>query len=827
MYKITDFNKTALIFKDKKISYKELKLNNKKYSKLFNLKDNSKVGLFFENRPEWLYTFFGSWKKGGQNVLIDAMATSEEVAHIVNDSDTEVIITSNKSLDTLQKAIKSIGKKENINVINIDQITDEDFKYEEGKYEKKPEEVGALIYTSGTTGSPKGVMLTMKNFMTEIKSISKLNMVKKEEKVLVILPFHHVYPLTATMLIPIQTGMTLVFVDTLTGDAILSAMNKYKVNVVVAVPRIFELFHSKIMSQINSNKTIKLLHNLSKKIYNLKVGRTLFKKVHDKFGGEVGLFISGGAKLDKKIVEDFWAMGFKILEGYGLTETAPIIALNERWGKIKAGSVGEPIPGTEIKLVDKEIVVKSDVVMKGYYKNKKATEKVLKNGWFYTGDKGYFDNEGYLYVTGRKKDTIILSNGKNVNPVELENKIKEMSDLIQELAVVEYNNQLLAIIYPNFNYAKENKILNIRETIKWKIIDKYNLEASNYKKIGDIRIVNEELPKTRIGKIKRFKIKEVLEEGIEKKSKKEEPNFEEYNLLKEFIKKEKHKNIYADDHLELDIGMDSLDKVELQYYIEETFGIHLDSEDFLEYMVVEDLASYIQEKKIKIENKDVNWSEIFKKDNDSIEIDESTMLLKGMKSFLKPILKGYFNLEIKGKENIPKTGPMLITPNHQSFLDAFLISLGLDDKILKDTYFLAKSKHFESKLRKSLAKKTNILVVDINKNLEEGLQKTAKVFDNNKNMVLFPEGARSRTGEIMKFKKVFSILSKEKKVPIIPVVIKGAYEAFSIGNRIPKFKKKIVIEYMPAVYPEKKSYEKIRNEVRAIIKERFNDITIK
>ncbi|OQY07857.1 MAG: long-chain fatty acid--CoA ligase [Fusobacteriia bacterium 4572_132] len=820
MYTIKDFDKTALIFRDEKITYKELLQSKEKYSKLLKMKKEVKISIFAENRPEWIYTFLASWSKGGTNVLIDAMATSDEVAYILNDSDTEIIFTTNKNEKTLFEALKTVKNSKEVRIINIDKIKEEDFKYDIGKYIKSEDEVGTLIYTSGTTGEPKGVMLTMGNLMNEINNTIKLGMVEKSEKLLVVLPFHHIYPLTATFLIPMSLGLTLVFVEKLTGEEILKIMNKYKINLIVAVPRIFELFHKSIMKQINSNKIIKLLHMISKKIYSLKVGKILFKKVHQKFGGEVGMFISGGAKLDKEIVQDFWAMGFKILEGYGLTETAPIVALNSRWGKIKAGSVGPAIPETEIKIVNEEILIKSGVVMKGYYKRPDATKKVIKDGWFYTGDKGYIDNEGYLFVTGRKKDTILLSNGENVNPEELEKNIIKTSELIKEIAVIEYNNQLLAMIHPDFKFARENNILNIEETLKWNVIDKYNLKASNYKKIGDIRIIKEELPKTRVGKIRRFKLKELLTETKKERIDIEEPNTEEYQIIKEYLKDFMQKEVYPDDHIELDLGMDSLDKVEFQNYIEQTFGFKINSEEMVNYSIIKDMVNLIEKKKLKIENKKTDWKELFNKSTD-IELSQSALLLKLLRVVMKPITKFYFKLEVKGLENIPNEA-CLITPNHQSFLDAFLIVDSMNYDKIQKSYFLAKVKHFQSDFRKKIAKNSNILVVDINKDVKVALQKSAKLFDYNKNLILFPEGARSRNGKMMNFKKAFAILSKEKNVPVVPVVIDGAYEAYPIGSKIPK-SKKIKIEYLKPIYPENMTYAEIQNKVQEQIQKRLEN----
>ncbi|MFN3356333.1 MAG: 1-acyl-sn-glycerol-3-phosphate acyltransferase [Pseudomonas sp.] len=488
----------------------------------------------------------------------------------------------------------------------------------------------------------------------------------------------------------------------------------------------------------------------------------MFKKVHQVFGGNIKYFVSGGSKLDLEVAKDLWALGFKVIEGYGLTETSPIVSFNPP-DKIKLGSVGKPIEGVEVKILDGEILVKGDNVFKGYYNKPLETKSSFKDGYFMTGDLGYLDDEGYLYITGRKKEIIVLPNGKNINPEEIENHILKISDIVKEVAVIEKDNSLFAIIYPDFEAVKKKGIVNLEETIKWNVIDKYNLTQPPYKRIGGFKIVNQELPKTRLGKIRRFMLKDFLEKSQEKPRQIKEPDSQVYQILKDYLKSYTNLPVYPDSHIEIDLALDSLGKVELLTFIETTFGVSITEKDLAENPTVESLYKLIEEIKTKIETQTVNWKEILNQES-TAEIKEGFII------YLKPILKTFFkiynNLQVEGLENI-KEKPVIFAPNHQSYLDGFLLIASLPNDILKDTYFLAEETYFNSAFRRFIAKNFNVIPVNINKNLKDSLIKSAAVIKSGKNLVIFPEGARTRDGSLLPFKKGFAILSKELNIPVI------------------------------------------------------------
>lgn len=814
---IKKFDKTAIVFGDEKISYLELLSNVKNYTEYLHIEEGDKVAIFSENRPEYVYAFLGIWQKKGICNPIDAANNYDELLYVLKDAEPKFIFVSNKTQDLVKKVIEE--NELEIKIINFEEIELKSYKDEELEeiYLSEPDKVCLILYTSGTTGNPKGVMLTVDNIIAQIESLDKYKMYEKSDVFISLLPLHHILPLLGTAIMPLYFGATIVFLQELSSDKIKEALIKNKVTMFIGVPRLYEVFYKGIMAKIESSKVSMFVFNLAKKINSESIRKKLFKKIHDGFGGNIKFLVSGGAKLDLEISKAFSTFGFKMVEGYGMTETAPIISFTKP-DNIKNGKVGSPLDGVEVKISDEgEILVKGRNVMKGYYKKEKETrETFTEDGWLKTGDLGEIDEDNYLKITGRKKEMIVLSNGKNIDPVSVEQEILRFSKgLIEEIGVVDNKNHLNAIIYPNFNFIKEKEISNIVETIKNSIIEKYNLKALPYKKILDFKIVKNELPKTKLGKLRRFKLKELLNENETEKNIVEEPNYKEYKALKEFLSTISSKMIKPTSHLELDLALDSLDTVELKAFISTAYGIDISDKDFTEHMIVEDLAKYLKEKShVNIIDTNINWKEILDKGK-KIELPKTYILLFFFKYLTTPILKLYFRFAKKGVKKLEEK-PVIFVGNHQSFIDSFAILSAIPNKILKNTYFLAKIKHFDNGFMKSIANRSNIVIVDINKNLKETLQESAQILKKGKNLVIFPEGTRTLDGNLGEFKKAFAILSKELEIDVQPFVIKGAYESMPRGKKFPR-PKKIELEFLERISPKNLDIEVIVKETRAVI----------
>jgi long-chain acyl-CoA synthetase len=817
------YDKTAFIYKGKNISYKELIDKAEFYSAAIDIIPGDRVVIFSENKPEWAYALFGIWRRGGITVPIDHMASEDEVAFIIQDARPTYAFVSSDLKYTFAKAVKRHRYK--VEVIDIEDFIP--FQDPKEPITNISEDIALILYTSGTTGQPKGVMLTFGNLQSNIEAIAKENIASSKDVTIALLPFHHAYPLMVSLLVPIYLGATIIFSENLSSSSLINLIVANKVTALIGVPKLYKILHDKIFGEINNIPVAKKMFSFVDFVGSPKLGKIIFKKVHKSFGGNLKYFISGGAKLDPNIAHDLYMLGFDVLEGYGLTETSPIVSFNVP-GSIKIGSVGKPIPGVEVKIAeDGEVLVKGKNVMKGYWQRPDLTNEAIKDGWFYTGDIGYLDEDGYLYIIGRKKELIVLENGKKVIPEEIENLILSKSDIVKEVAVIEQNGHLHAIIVPNFELVKEKGILNLREYITWEVIDKVNRELPSYKNITDFSIREEELPKTRLGKIKRFLLKaqdNVPLKAKEQTYKEEEKKpigilTEQEGILLDYLRRYKS-DISPKDHIEIDLGLDSLDKVELLSFLDKTFGIQIPEKELSKYLSVEQLMSLVLDKEAK-QTKEVNWHDILSETAPAETLEYKDEVLVYGSYLLRQIFKVYFRFQVEGLPNLPKENPFIIAPNHASYLDGFLIAASLPKELIKDTYFVGAKEYFEGKIGDIIAKHFHVIPVDTQSSVKETLIKSAAILKSKKNLVIFPEGARTRNGKLLPFKKGVAILSKELKVPIVPTAIKGSYEAMKIGDIFPKPKKLVVRYGWPLLYYEF-SYDEIIGRLEEAVQSLLN-----
>lgn len=823
---IYDRNKTAVIFGDKEYSYKEIIRGIKYYSTLLNVGEEGKIAITMENRPEMICSIFSAWNSKHTAIVLDSGYTGEQFSYAFSDSEPKYIFTSKKVLERVKEGVELSQK--NIEIIVVDDIVVPE-SFTPDNYEvviDDMERIALLLYTSGTTGNPKGVMLTFNNLESNIRAVREIELVNDQDRVLAILPYHHILPLNLTMLMPMYFGTFLVILEELSSEALKTALKKHKISVIIGVPRVWEMLHKAIMGKINSSFITKKLFELCKKIDSLTLSKKIFKKVSDELGGCMRVVVSGGAKLDPEVSANFKALGLPIIEGYGLTETSPIITFNRPNNNV-IGSAGQPIPDIEIKIAeDEEVLVRGANVMKGYYNNPKATSEAIdSDGWFHTGDLGKFEGDS-LFIIGRKKEMIVLSNGKNINPGDIETAILKETDLIKELAVMEYNNHLMAVVYPDFDLIKKRKIANIKETLKWEIIDKYNVTAPKYRKILEVKIVKDELPKTKLGKIRRFMLKDFLAKSDEelknsdqvKKESVEVPKelVSEYETLKKYLESTFNAEVEPDSHLELDLGLDSLDIVEILSFIETNFGVKISEEQFSNLKNILDIAKFIKENGGEYHEESMDWQSILNQDID-IPLPKSSFMIGFTKLLFKPIFLLYFRLRKLDVEKISDS-PAIYVGNHQSYLDALIFNQAMPNRKLKETYYIAVAVHFDTPLRRYLADRGNVIIIDINKNLKETLQISAKVLREGKNLVIFPEGARTRDGELQEFKKTFAILSKELNIPVVPFGIRGAYEAMPYGSGFPK-PSPIDIRFFDEIDPEELTIDEIVSEAKKEIQD--------
>jgi long-chain acyl-CoA synthetase len=818
MINTNQLDKSAIITKDEKISFQEFLINTSKYAELLSGKNYDKIAIYSENRAEWIYAFYAGWFTNCTVVPIDFMASIDDVSYIINDCEPEAIFVSPQLKDNLNQ-IKTNNK-----------IQSEIFVFEEINLEENPEifeytvpedkeKTAVIIYTSGTTGSPKGVMLSFKNLLANMKAVTEdVEIFREDRQVLVLLPLHHIFPLAGSMMASLYIGSSMVLAPSMQSSDLLETLKNNNVAIMIGVPRLYELLYKGIKAKLEASFIGKIFYKIVKLSNSKKLGRKIFKKVHEGFGGHLEFMVAGGAALNKDVGGFFKTLGFEVLEGFGMTEAAPMITFT-RPGKMKIGSPGQVLPGTEVEIRDGEIVAKGDNVMKGYYKRPEETAEVLKDGWLHTGDLGRFDKKGFLFITGRKKEIIILPNGKNVNPVNLEMKLESSSDAISEAGVFLHNEMLHAAILPDFKFFAEKDIKSPEQYFRESVLPEFNKITTSYKRIMKFTIVKEELPRTRLGKLQRFKLNELVENPQKKKTKTKDPACEEYKVVKSFIEKETDMDISPEDNLQFDIGMDSLGKISLIDFVDKSFGVKIDENKLLHFPTIRSMVEYIKDNKIFHKVESINWSETLK-EKVHVKLPKTWPTQNIIKHMANVVFRVYFKMKGDGVKNLP-AGPCIIAPNHQSYFDGLFVAIFLKNKIFNATYFYAKKKHIKNKFLDFLAKRNNVIVMDLNNELKESIQKMAEVLKQGKKIIIFPEGTRTKTGDIGDFKKTFAILSKELDIPVIPVAIDGAYKALPRGSRFPRPFTKIQVEFLNAVYPETYTTDSLRDEVKQQISQKL------
>jgi len=450
-----------------------------------------KVILLAENSPWWVMTDYAVLGIGAITVPIYPSLVPDQIKYIINDSDSKVVIVSDGKLWDKVAAIRqdlpgvghfvSFEERPAESVLPLEELKAKGEKsrmadprlFEETARSIKPDDLASIIYTSGTTGIPKGVMLTHANFASNIETLASIIPFGDQDTDLSFLPLSHVLERLVTFAF-MSRGVSMAYAESV--ETVAENLLEVRPTIMVSVPRLFEKIYAKVMDSVLAGSTLK------KKIFfwALRVGkefgektlqkqpvpaslqrrrriahRLVFSKILEKTGGRVRFFVSGGAPLAKDIAEFFYALGIVVLEGYGLTESSPVIAANT-FNDLKFGTVGKPIPGVEVRIApDGEILARGPNIMKAYYKKEEETREALEGGWLHTGDIGHLDEEGFLVITDRKKDLIVTSGGKNVAPQPIENMLKQNPCIANAVIIGGSRKFISALIVPNFEKVED------------------------------------------------------------------------------------------------------------------------------------------------------------------------------------------------------------------------------------------------------------------------------------------------------------------------------------------------------------------------------------
>lgn len=526
-------DKLALKKDDTEYTYAQLKaevIKLKNHLLGLGLKKGDKFAVFGENRPEWAIGYLAIVRAGLVCVPVDRLLSEAEILHILRHSEASGVIASENYTDKIE-AVK--GELSNLKyVIPMDSIKKLVATKDIPTGKLDPDSLAVLIFTSGTTGTAKAVMLSHNNILSNLRAVEQMIPLDENDTLVSIIPMHHTFEGTAGFLYPLYQGAAIYYPASLKPKDILETMKLAKVSCLIAVPLLFEKFlgavHRKVAS---SSLPTKVMFNAISGIGSVFqfLRKPLFARVRKEMGlGNLRIACAGGAALTEKVARGLKLLAIPILQGYGLTETSPVISVSPL-EKPNIASVGVVIPGVEVKITEPdendigEIIMRGPNVMLGYYKNKKATDEIIKDGWLYTGDLGWLDDEGYLYITGRRKSLIVTQTGKNIYPEELEAKLLK-SQWVQEVLVVPRidpetkKESICALIFPDYELLEQYSISSDITLSKDDIesifkdeIKKVNEDLPAYKKIIKFEIREEEFPKTTTKKIKRHMF---IERGV-------------------------------------------------------------------------------------------------------------------------------------------------------------------------------------------------------------------------------------------------------------------------------------------------------------------------
>jgi long-chain acyl-CoA synthetase len=784
------------------------------------IKQNDRVVLFSNNMPEWGITYFGILKAGATAIPIDPASTIEEIVNFARAGEASAIVLSKKLADEnpdLRDKLAEAGI--DLNVWLFDEVFEIPTEIEEAKRlallppKIHSNSVASLIFTSGTTGTPKAVMLSHKNFTNMISMLSSVLDMDITDGVLSVLPMHHTFEFSAGFLTPFSNGTQITYLDELSAEELSRAIEHGHVTGMVGVPALWEMLHRRIKTRLRERGDwiADIADNMidfnawlrDNTPFNL--GPIVFFPIHQGMGGKMRYLISGGSALSEKVQKDLHGLGFTVLEGYGLTESSPVLTVSRPGNKLLKGSVGKPLPGVEVKIDNPdangvgEVLARGQNIMLGYYNNEEATEAVLQDRWLRTGDLGKIDEDGNLYIVGRSKDVIIDSNGKNIYPDEIED-LYSKSGFIKELSVVglpddDGGEKIASLVVPDY----EHDIALARAEVNKKV-EEYFREVSAslpfFKRVKVLHITPFELPRTATRKVKRLEVVEMLqtlEERSKKKTKavvesKGDDNFLWIRKIVATVSSRPLGEVAIEDRL-MDLGFDSLMFVELQAAVEDAGGKVLSPDTLNEVQTVRELLSAVQRvdrsKKLADEPRVEE-----KKDEEDIVIPGVVRRVgNALVDFAQDTLyEGVLDTRIDGEGNVPQHVNFIVAPNHTSHIDTGLVKKALGKDVAEQTVAVAAADYwFDTKYKRAYMNNfTTLVPIERTGSLRQSLRHVTRILNEGYNALIFPEGGRQESGQIAEFKPIIGYLALNQKIGILPIYIWGTYEAFPKGTIIPK-----------------------------------------
>jgi long-chain acyl-CoA synthetase len=784
-----------------------------------------RVMLLSHNAPEWGMTYFGVVKAGATCIPVDPESTTADVVAFARAGAAAGIVLSEemeREHPELAERLKEAGL-EGVRIWRFDQVFAlPDQQTEDQRIALLParvhaQSVASLIFTSGTTGSPKGVMLSHRNLTSMVSMLSSVFEMTTSDGVLSVLPLHHTFEFSTGFLTPLSRGAQITYLDELTGEALARSIKNGHVTGMVGVPALWELLHRRIRNKFNERSRFvgdaaDLLIRANAWLRDktpLNLGALIFYPIHEGMGGRIRYFISGGSALSDKVQRDFQGLGFTILEGYGLTEASPVLTVTRPANRMLTGSVGKPLPGVEVKIIEPdaggvgEVIARGPNVMVGYFENEAATRKTIVNRWLYTGDLGRLDDEGNLYLVGRSKDIIVDTNGKNVYPDEIE-ELYNTSPFIKELSVVGLpegiSEKVACMVVPDFDHD----IALSRAEVRRKVEEHFREVSSAlpfFKRVKVLHFWDGDLPRTATRKVKRREVlsaMQVLEQSMKTASRvgasSDGNSARDAGWLLDIVAtvaSRPRAQITFDSRLS-DLGFDSLMYVELATAIENAGGTLESPNTLTEVADLRELASVVSRQTQAAAGRETKRraeADRTATEDEEIYIPPSVRSIgnRGLDVLQRVFYEKFLNTRYEGRSNIPVHTNFIVAPNHTSHLDFGLVKMALGEAG-KDMVVLAAADYFfDNKYKRAYMDNfTNLVPIERSGSLRQSLRHARSFLDRGYNALIFPEGTRSLTGELADFKPVIGYLALASRVGILPVYIHGTYEAFPKGSSVIK-----------------------------------------
>jgi long-chain acyl-CoA synthetase len=766
------------------------------------IKPGERVLLVSENSPDWVLAYFAILYAGAVAVPLDHMISADELAAICRIAEPRAMLASAAGIKRLGDALRD-------NIAGVVELELGELRRPfllRGKAEATlsvdRKTLASVVFTSGTTGAPKGVMLTHGNFAAEIMMLGRVFALDSSDIVLSLLPLHHTFEFTCGMLLPLASGARIVYPLGLDAASLSRTLAGVRPTALIGVPALWEAVHRRILDQVEAGGPFYMaafdrLRDFNRRLdtdYHLNLGHVLFRPAHSALGGRLKLAVSGGAALPPRVAQFFNDIGIKLLEGYGLTESAPVLSVARPDEPLVTGSVGKPLGGVEIRLEATpgsqvgEIVVRGPNLMTGYFRNPAATEEVLKDGWLHTGDLGRFDHHGRLYIVGRAKDVIVDSGGNNIYIDELE-QVYGRSHFVKEIAVVGLQvgqgEQVAALVVPA--YARGESRRAVEDRLR-EHFEQVSAGLSPHKRVRILRFTDAELPRTRTRKVKRAQVAALLQHmlGSHLGERSTAGTEVEPWLLRALAQVAiEVESISPATRMIEDLGLDSLALAELAEHIAMRSGRALSPEELSNVSTVADLQRVIGDGRNR--PRLPSYTQFARPYVVELPGPLRRLAQYAMGRSLKATFERVLRPRIMGCGNVPANRNLLVVANHASHADFGLVSYALGAMGRELVVLAAKDYFFNNGIRRFIATNfTRLIPFDRERAPLESLDEAMAELAAGRSVLMFPEGTRSPDGAIHDFKSGVGYLALNSRCDVLPIRIDGTHAVLGKGSLIPR-----------------------------------------